>query len=299
MSSAQIAVQVFRLLEPEDFRVLQLIETGMANREFVPREQIAKYSKLPMDRIEFELSRLDKLGLIYRMKGGYVGYTLNYSAYDCLAINAFVKAGVLDAFGHPIGVGKEADVFEALVPGGTRVAVKFHRLGRISFRQTRRKRGYMLDRAGWLFQSRLAAEKEFEALKLAHACGVAVPEPISQNRHGIVMGAIEGGMLGRWKEIEEPKVVLMEILANVRRAFMDAGIVHGDLSEYNVILKPDMHILIIDWPQFVTKEHPNSNDMLTRDVKNVLDFFSRKFRVKLELEDAVDFVSGKTENLKF
>jgi RIO kinase 2 len=87
MSSAEVAVDVFRLLEPEDFRVLQLIETGMSNREYVPREQIAKYGKLPMDRIDFELSRLDKLGLIYRMQGGYVGYTLNYSGFDCLAIN--------------------------------------------------------------------------------------------------------------------------------------------------------------------------------------------------------------------
>jgi len=299
MSSAEVAVKVFRLLEPEDFRVLQLIETGMGSREYVPKEQLAKYAKLPMDRIEFELSRLDKLGLIYRMQGGYVGYTLNYSAYDCLAINAFVKAGVLEAFGKPLGVGKEADVFDALDPKGVRVAVKFHRLGRISFRQTRRKRGYMVDRAGWLFQSRSAAEKEFEALKLVFSRGISVPEPICQNRHGIVMGVIEGGMLGRWKEIDDPRKVLEEILVNVRRTFLDAGVVHGDLSEYNVILRPDMHILIIDWPQFVTKNHPNVEDLLVRDVKNVLDFFGRKYRVKVNLEDAIGFVSGKTEKLAF
>ena len=299
MSSAEVAVSIFKSLEPEDLRMLQAIEKGMSNREYVPKEQLQKYSKLPMDRIDFELSRLDKLGLIYRMQGGYVGYTLNYAAYDCLAINAFVKAGVLEAFGKPLGVGKEADVFDGLDPKGVRVAVKFHRLGRISFRQTRRKRGYMLDRVGWLFQSRLAAEKEFEALKLVHQHGVAVPEPICQNRHAIVMGMIEGGELGKWREIEDPTKVLMEILVNVRRAFLDAGVVHGDLSEYNVILKPDMHVLIIDWPQFVQRDHPNAEDLLVRDVKNVLDFFGRKFKVRVSLEDAVGFVSGKTETLKF
>jgi RIO kinase 2 len=298
MSSAQVAVQVFRLLTPEDLRVIQLIETGMTNREYVPKEQITKYSKLPKDRIEFELGRLDKLGLIYRMQGGYVGYTLNYSAYDCLAINAFVKAGVLEAFGKPLGVGKEADVFDALDPKGTRVAVKFHRLGRISFRQTRRKRGYMLDRAGWLFQSRLAAEKEFEALKLVHAHGVSVPEPICQNRHAIVMGVIEGGELGKWRELESPTAVLTEILVNVRRAFLEAGVVHGDLSEYNVIVQPDMHVLIIDWPQFVRRDHPNAQELLTRDVQNVVDYFSRKFRFKVSLEKAADFVLGKSEKFE-
>jgi RIO kinase 2 len=298
MSSAEVAVQVFRSLTPEDLRMLQNIETGMSNREYVPKPQLQKYSKLPMDRIEFELSRLDKLGLVYRMQGGYVGYTINYSAYDCLAINAFVKAGVLEAFGKSLGVGKEADVFDALDPKGVRVAVKFHRLGRISFRQTRRKRGYMLDRAGWLFQSRLAAEKEFEALKLVHEHGVSVPQPISQNRHAIVMGVIEGGMLIRWRKLENPAAVLDEILVNVRHAFLDAGVVHGDLSEYNVILRPDMHVLIIDWPQFVRRDHPNAQDLLVRDITNVLDFFERKFKIKVKLEDAVGFVSGKTATLK-
>ena len=298
MSSADVAVNVFRLLEIEDFRVLQLIEAGMTTREFVPKEQIVKYSKVPADRIDFQLSHLDKLGLIYRMRAGYVGYKLNYSGYDCLAINAFVKASVIEAFGKPLGVGKEADVFDALDPMGTRVAVKFHRLGRISFRQTRRKRGYMLDRAGWLWQSRLAAEKEFEALKLVYAHGVAVPEPLCQNRHAIVMGVIDGAMLSRWREVEEPATILKEILINVRKAYLEVGIIHGDLSEYNVILKPDMHILIIDWPQFVHKNHPNAEDLLLRDVKNVVDFFSRKFGAKIKVEDALSFVSSKTEILE-
>jgi RIO kinase 2 len=297
MSSAEVAVQVFRLLEPEDLRVIQLIESAMTSHEYVPKEQIHKYAKVPMDRIEFELSRLDKLGLIYRQSGAYVGYTLNYSAYDCLAINAFVKAGVLEAFGKSLGVGKEADVFDALDPKGTRVAVKFHRLGRISFRQTRRKRGYMIDRAGWLFQSRLAAEKEFEALKLVHKHGVSVPQPICQNRHAIVMGVIEGGELSKWRELEEPKTVLGEILANVRLAYVDAGVVHGDLSEYNVIVQPDMQVLIIDWPQFIKSSHPNAQELLLRDVKNVTDYFVRKFRFKIDTEKVNSYVLGKTEKL--
>ncbi len=297
MSSAEVAVKVFRNLEPEELKVLQVIETGMNKHEYVPIEQIARHANVPTEKIDRLLGKVDKLGLIYRMRGAYTGYTLNYSGYDCLAINAFVKASVLEAFGKPLGVGKEADVFDALDPKGTRVAVKFHRLGRISFRQTRRKRGYMEDHAGWLFQSRLAAEKEFEALKLAHACGVAVPEPISQNRHAIVMGVIEGGELSKWRELENPAKVLKEILLNVRKAYVDAGMVHADLSEYNVIVKPDMHVLIIDWPQYVTKEHPNAEELLTRDVKNVLDFLSRRFRVKTNLQEAFRFVSGKTKTL--
>jgi RIO kinase 2 len=293
MSSAEVAVQVFRTLENEDIRILQVIETSMSQYEFVPKEVIAKFSKYSMEETDFRLSRLNKMRLIRKTKGAYVGYTLNYAGYDCLAMNALVKAGVLEALGKPLGVGKEADVYDALNPKGERIAVKFHRLGRISFRQTKRKRGYTAEKANWLFQSRLAAEREFQALKIVFPCGVAVPKPISQNRHVIVMGMIEGAELAEWREIPAPENVLKEILRNVRKTYLKAGVVHADLSEYNIILKPDMHVLIIDWPQYVTREHPNAQQLLMRDVKNILQFFERKHMLKAKLDEALMYVTGK------
>ncbi|MEM3578415.1 MAG: serine/threonine-protein kinase RIO2 [Candidatus Bathyarchaeia archaeon] len=294
MSSAEIAVQVFRTLENKDFRVLQVIEAAMVKHEYVPKELISKYAKFTLEETSFRLSRLHKMRLIRQMRGPYVGYTLNYAGYDCLAINALVKAGVLESFGKSLGVGKEADVYDALNPKGERIAVKFHRLGRISFRQTRRKRDYVAkaEHASWLLQSRLAAEKEFQALKLVFPKKVAVPEPISQNRHTLVMGMIEGAELAEWREIPNPKKVLKEIMFNIRKAYLKAGVIHADLSEYNVILKPDMHILIIDWPQYVTSSHPNAQQLLTRDVKNILDYFRRKYDLNIKLKDAVDYVCG-------
>jgi RIO kinase 2 len=293
MSSAEVAVQVFRTLENEDIRVLQVIEAAKSKHEFVPKEVIAKFTKFSPEETEFRLNRLNKLKLIYRMKGAYVGYTLNNAGYDCLAINALVKAGIIEAFGKPLGVGKEADVYDALNPKGERIAVKFHRLGRISFRQTIRKRGYTTEHANWLFQSRLAAEKEFEALKILFPHGIAVPKPISQNRHVLVMGMIEGAELAQFREIPKPEKVLKEILKNIRKAYLRASVVHADLSEYNVILKPNMHILIIDWPQYVKKEHPNAQQLLTRDVKNILECFRRKHFVKVKLREALEYVTGK------
>jgi RIO kinase 2 len=292
MSSAELAVQVFRKLENEDIRVLQVIEASMSQYEFVPKEVIANFAKYSMEETDFRLSRLHKMRLIRKTKGAYVGYTLNYAGYDCLAINALVKTGALEAFGKPLGIGKEADVYDALDPKGERIAVKFHRLGRISFRQTARKRGYTTEKADWLYQSRLAAEREFQALKIVFPCGVAVPKPLSQNRHVIVMGMIEGAELAEWKEIPTPEKVLKEILSNVRKAYLKAGIIHADLSEYNIILKPDMHVLIIDWPQYVTREHPNAQQLLMRDLKNVLQFFERKRMLKVEFDKALMYVTG-------
>ena len=297
MSSAELAVKVFRELESEDFRILNIIEAAMSKREFVPVEQIQKYANLPMVRIEFTLSKLNKLGLIYRTRGAYVGYTLIYAGYDCLAINTLVKAGVIESFGQSLGVGKEADVYDALSSEGKRIAVKFHRLGRISFRQTRRKRGYIREHSTWLFQSHVAAEKEFQAMQLVYKNGVAVPEPISHNRHVIAMGMIEGAELSKYKEIPKPEKVVKEILRNVRKTYLKAHVIHADLSEYNIILRPDGHILIIDWPQYVMADHANAEDLLERDLKNILTFFSRRFNLKVDVEVACDYVTGKARSL--
>lgn len=299
MSSADIAAKVIRDLKNEDLRVLQVIETAMSQHEFVSKEQISRFTKFSLDRdTDFRLKRLHKLGLIYSMRGAYVGYTLNYAGYDCLAIKALVRSGILEALGKSLGVGKEADVYDALNPKGERIAVKFHRLGRISFRQTVRKRGYTTEHsAGWLFQSRLAAEKEFEALKLLFPFKISVPEPLSQNRHVVVMGMIEGAELANWKRLTRPERILKEILRNVRKAYLKAGVIHGDLSEYNILLRPNKHVLIIDWPQFVMKNHPNAQDMLRRDVYNVLQYFERKHALRVGLEESLKYVVGESSML--
>ena len=297
MSSAEVAVQVFKELESEDFRILNIIEAGMSKHEFVPIDQIQKYSKLPMDRIDFTLGKINKLGLTYRTKETYNGHTLNYAGYDCLAINALVKAAIIVSFGKSLGVGKEADVYDALNSEGKRIAVKFHRLGRISFRQTRRKRGYTREHSTWLFQSHLAAEREFQAMKIVYASGVAVPEPISQNRHVVAMGMIEGAQLSKYKDIGKPETVLKEILRNIKKAYLKAHLIHADISEYNIILQPDGHILIIDWPQAVKTDHANAAELLERDIKNLLTYFSRKFNLELAIKEACDYVTGKARSL--
>ncbi len=294
MSSADVAARVFRELEPEDLKILMIIEIDLSRHRFVPEKDILKLSGLAEKEVKYRLTRLNALGLIYRWVGPYVGYMLNMAGYDCLALNALVKAGILDSLGKPLGVGKESDVYDALTQSGERVAVKFHRLGRTSFRQTRRLRGYLLDRrhVSWLYQSRLAAERENEALRLVYSHGVSVPKPVGYNRHVVVMGMIEGECLFRFTEIPDPSFILDEILDNVRKAYVEAEVIHGDLSEFNVVLTPSWRVLIIDWPQFVRIDHPNAEILLRRDVWNILRFFRRKFNVTKDLEETLNNIKS-------
>jgi RIO kinase 2 len=125
-----------------------------------------------------------------------------------------------------------------------------------------------------------------------------VPEPISQNRHVLAMGMIEGAQLSKYRDIGKPEKVLKEILRNLRKSYLKAHLIHADISEYNIILKPDGHILIIDWPQAVKTDHANAGELLERDIKNVLVFFRRKFNFELASKEAYDYVTGKARRLK-
>lgn len=299
MSAVNIAVRAFRKLEPEDLQILQAIEQQMKNYEHAPKDAIHKQAELPLSEIEYRLPILIKKGLLRGWRGKYTGYSLTTAGYDTLAIDTLVKANIIEAFGKPLGVGKESDVYDALTPNEKRVALKFHRLGRTSFKKTKLKRNYTVNYSytpDWHHRSRIAAKKEYTALKLLYPKGVAVPEPIKQTRHVLVMSMIEGAELYHYPELPDAQAVYNETLVNVRRAYQDAHIIHGDLSPFNIILQPNQHILIIDWPQNVPTTHPNAKELLERDVRNVLTFFQRKHGLKNRLKDAVTYVTENTKN---
>jgi RIO kinase 2 len=293
MSAVDIAVREFRELELEDFEILQAIEQQMKNYEYAPTDAINNQTELLLQEIDYRLPILVKKGLLQGWRGQYTGYSLTTAGYDTLAINALVKADVIYAFGKTLGVGKESDVYDALTPDEQRVALKFHRLGRKSFKKTKRKRNYTIKYSytpDWHHRSRIAAKKEYTALKLLYPKGVAVPEPIKQNRHVLVMGMIEGAELYHYPELSDAQAVYKEILVNVKVAFREANLIHGDLSPFNIILQPNQHILIIDWPQNVSSKHPNAKQLLERDLQNVLTYFQRKYGLKNRLKDALTYI---------
>ena len=293
MSAVDIAVRAFREVEPEDLQLLQTIEQQQKNYEYTPKDVVQKRSEFPLSEIDYRVPPLIKKGLLQSRHFQYPGYMLTPAGHDILAINALVKADVIKAFGKSIGVGKESDVFDALTPDDQRVALKFHRIGRTSFKKTKLKRNYTIKYSytpNWNHQSRIAAKKEYNALKLLFPLGISVPKPIKQNRHVLVMNIIEGAELFHYPELPDKQATYNEILVNVRKAYHDAHVIHGDLSPYNIILQPNQHIIIIDWPQNVSTKHQNAKEFLERDLRNILTFFQRKHGLENVLENALFYV---------
>lgn len=282
------AIEIFHDIEEGDIKFLSELEEAATRYEWIPEDRLTKISDLPEQDVKYRLDRLDKFDLVEGGIAKYEGYRILPSGYDVLALWELAQRDVLEAFGRALGIGKEADIYDALTPEEERVAVKFNRLG-LSFTSLKEKRPYA-PKHGWIDASEDAAEREFEALKKLHR-KVEVPKPVAYDRHVLVMGLIEGEELADVAGIDLPEPVLDEILRNVREAYK-AGVIHGDLSEHNVIVKPNGEVLIIDWPQWESKTHPEAEDLLKRDVGNVLNFFRRKFQIERERDEALEEIKG-------
>lgn len=77
------------------------------------------------------------------------------------------------------------------------------------------------------------------------------------------------------------------------RRLYDAGLVHGDLSEYNIVVH-DSQLWLLDLGQAVTVHHPNSREFLERDCENVANFFSRQ-GLDTDSEELLDHVTSEAD----
>ena len=289
---------MYKSLDSEALRVLHAIEQGMKKHEYVPVDYIAKVTKIPPKRLDAILSFLDSKKVIRRRVGYTVGYRLVFLGLDMLAIDSLVKRGVLAAIGERIGVGKESDIYEALNPAQERLALKLHRIGRTSFKKTKRVRPYVFVREtpDWLSESKLSAQREFKALQELSVHTKHVPKPVAYNRHAVVTEFIEGVELYRVKSLENPREVLEGIVEVIKVAYGKVGIVHGDLSEYNIMISyPTERPMIIDWPQYLCKDYPHAMETLKRDVYYVVRYFNKRFSLNVNWESVLKEVLSSEE----
>ncbi|XP_027118090.1 serine/threonine-protein kinase rio2-like [Coffea arabica] len=279
----KLDVDVLRYLSKDDFRVLTAVEMGMRNHEIVPSELIDRIASLKHGGTYKVLKNLLKHKLLHHDSSKYDGFRLTYLGYDFLAIKTLVNRGVFTAVGRQIGVGKESDIFEVAKEDGTILAMKLHRLGRVSFRAVKSKRDYLKHRSSynWLYLSRLAALKEFAFMKALEEHGFPVPLAVDSNRHCVVMSLIQGYPLVQVKELQNPDTVFETIVGLVVR-LAEHGLIHCDFNEFNIMIDDDEKVTMIDFPQMVSVSHHNAQMYFDRDVECIFKFFSKRFNLSFE-----------------
>jgi len=281
------AAKLLPKLEKEDLRILMAIEIGMKRSEYVTVRNIRFYARYPMEETLYRLNKVHKHDLIIRNSSEKeVGYTLNSIAYDLLALHALVEKNIIAQLGPLLGKGKESDVYSCMNDNEDIYALKMYRMGRTSFKNIRKLRNLIGERGhiSWLYVNRLAAKKEFEALDEIYTLNLNTPRPIGYNRHVIVMEYLRGKELAYYKTIDDPEYIFNEIIEQIRVIYKKAGMIHGDLGEFNIVIDGEGNILIIDWLQWVPSDHPNARILLKRDLENICNYFKKKFRIECDLE---------------
>ncbi|KAL3770803.1 hypothetical protein ACHAWU_006362 [Discostella pseudostelligera] len=247
---------VMRTMNRQDYRVLSAVESGMKNHSLVPLPLINTIANLRHGGTNKIISSLlrDKL-LSHDQSCGYNGYRLTNSGYDILALHDLKCRGIISGIGDKIGTGKESDVYIAITPRNTQIVLKFHRLGRTSFRDVKKKRDYFMVNAlsknkksgtqfrtlpnSWLFLSRTSALKEYAFMKALYDVGYPTPKPIGQSRHIVAMGLVRGVPLYQLhsnRVSAEQAQSIFEQSAVLAGRLAQHGLVHCDLNEFNLMV---------------------------------------------------------------
>lgn len=210
------------------------------------------------------------------------------------------KGEIEDIYGV-VKAGKESRLYWGRNPNGEELAIKIYLTVSAEFR--RGMLPYILGDPRFKNVKRDSrslvyawAQKEFRNLLAANEASVRVPKPFTVRSNVLVMEFIgeDGVSAPLMKEIvlKGPKRIFRTLLTYVKRLYNEARLVHGDLSEYNVMIWRGEPV-IFDLSQSVPLEHPNSNQFLERDLENLHRYFSKLGIAVPSVEDMLRRVSGE------
>jgi RIO kinase 1 len=203
-------------------------------------------------------------------------------------LQALIDDGVIDEVLRPLKSGKEAAVFVVRSGDDVRCAKVYKDMAQRSFQQRvqyqegRKVRGSREARAigkatkyGRKQQETAWKNTEVDALYQLRDAGVRVPQP-----HGYFHGVLVMELVTDAEGFSAPRLGEIELSADDARAYhavlvrqvvrmLCCGLIHGDLSAYNVLVGPDGPV-VIDFPQVVSAAGNNAaRAMLLRDVNNL------------------------------
>jgi len=217
-----------------------------------------------------------------------------------MTVYKFLNQGKIDEIYGAVGAGKESKLYWGKDREGRELAIKIFltvsaefKKGMIPYIEGDPRFAHIKRDTRSLIYA--WAQKEFKNLTQAQEAGVRVPKPIAVENNVLIMEFVgENGVsapLLREVRLRNPGRIYELLLRNVRKLYGKAGLVHGDLSEYNVMIWRDKPVLF-DVSQAVPLKHPMADQLLRRDLENLNRYFKRLNVDVLPTEETYRMVKG-------
>lgn len=218
-----------------------------------------------------------------------------------MVIYDFLNKGIISEIHGVVKAGKESRVYWGKDKQGNELAIKIYLTISAEFRKGMLKyiegdprfKGVRRDTRSLVFAW---AQKEFRNLEQATVAKVRVPKPVVVKNNVLIMEFIgkNGVSAPSMKEQppKNPEKIYKTLLTYLKRLYRKAELVHGDLSEYNVMIWKGRPI-IFDVSQAVPLSHPMADFLLHRDLTNLNRFFSRLGVKVPSIEECYKKVTGR------
>ncbi|UCH31951.1 MAG: serine protein kinase RIO [Candidatus Bathyarchaeota archaeon] len=200
-----------------------------------------------------------------------------------MVIYEFLNKGLIDEIYGVVKSGKEARIYWGRDRDGKELAIKIYLTVAAEFKKGKLKylegdarfKHVRHDTRSLVFAWAL---KEFKNLHLALNAKVKVPKPIAIKKNVLIMRFIgkNGSPAPELKEVapKMPRKIYSKLLEYIKQLYQKAGLVHGDISEYNIMVWRGRPILF-DMAQAVLTSHPMATTFLKRDLQNLNRYFKK------------------------
>ena len=188
--------------------------------------------------------------------------------------------GAFDDLVSPIQVGKESNVFIAK-KGMQKMIVKIYRMQNCDFNtmysyiRTDPRYAFLKKHRRQIIMA--WTQREYKNLLKAEKAGVRIPKPLDWRNHILIEELIGNDDIPapplKDAQPENPTLFFKEIIKQVKKLHK-GGLVHGDLSSFNILNHNEKPVLI-DFSQATVTTTPNWNELLQRDLNNICRYFAK------------------------